>query len=201
MLHKTFNYSVIATLHVMVVFWWFAVPSAAAAANDYVWLHVEGKYIKTSPSANPPNQIFVAAGVAMDQLSGQTSRTPEADAIWAKGKGCNIVRFSINTLPKPQGNNTAFGTCANALTQFIDPRIQAFKNHQLYVFLDQHEYFHAYNSGVGLARAEVLPINSGEGQCFDLWYNGQIVRKKRGRFKKDGGETLCARCRAKRRVH
>jgi hypothetical protein len=83
----------------------------------------------------------------MDQLSGQTSRTPEADAIWAKGKGCNIVRFSINTLPKPQGNNTAFGTCANALTQFIDPRIQAFKNHQLYVFLDQHEYFHAYNSG------------------------------------------------------
>jgi hypothetical protein len=71
----------------------------------------------------------------------------------------------------------------------------------MFGFLDQHEYFHAYNSGVGLARAEVLPINSGEGQCVDLWDNGQIVRKKRGRFKKDGGETLCARCRAKRRVH
>jgi Cellulase (glycosyl hydrolase family 5) len=124
-----------------------ACQSAMAASNDYLWLHVDGKYIKTSPSANPPNQIFVAAGVAIDQESGATSRSADADAAYVKGKGCNIVRFSINTLPKPQGCNTTYGTCANAITQFIDPHVQSFKSHQLYVFFDQHEYFHSYNSG------------------------------------------------------
>jgi hypothetical protein len=124
-----------------------ACQSVMAASNDYIWLHVDGKYIKTSPSANPPNQIFVAAGVAVDQESGATSRSADADAAYIKGKGCNIVRFSINTLPKPQGCNTAYGTCDKAITQFIDPHVQSFKSHQLYVFFDQHEYFHSYNSG------------------------------------------------------
>jgi hypothetical protein len=119
----------------------------AASSDDYLWLHVDGKYIKTSPSANPPNQIFVAAGAAVDQLSGATSRAPDADATYLKGKGCNIVRLSINTLPRPQGNNTAYGTCDKAITSCIDPHIQAFKNRQLYTFIDEHEYFHSYNTG------------------------------------------------------
>ena len=131
----------------VMIFSFLAGQAIMAAADDYVWLHVDGKYIKTSPSANPPNQIFVAAGVAIDQESGATSRSADADATYIKGKGCNIVRFSINTLPKPQGCNTQYGTCDKAITSFIDPHVQSFKSHQLYVFFDEHEYFHSYNSG------------------------------------------------------
>ena len=140
--------SALKTVSAGVIFAFLAGQAVMAASNnDYIWLHVDGKYIKTSPSANPPNQIFVAAGVAVDQESGATSRSADADATYIKGKGCNIVRFSINTLPKPQGCNTQYGTCDKAITQFIDPHVQSFKSHQLYVFFDEHEYFHSYNSG------------------------------------------------------
>ncbi|MGB7569627.1 MAG: hypothetical protein WBM07_17315, partial [Chitinivibrionales bacterium] len=46
----------------IMIFVAFAGQRVIAAADDYLWLHVDGKYIKTSPVADPPNQIFVAAG-------------------------------------------------------------------------------------------------------------------------------------------
>lgn len=78
-----------------------ACQSVMAASNDYIWLHVDGKYIKTSPSANPPNQIFVAAGVAIDQESGATSRSADADAAYVKGKGCSIIKSCFHFMNIP----------------------------------------------------------------------------------------------------
>jgi len=107
------------------------------------WLHVDGKYIKTSPSANPPNQIFVAAGVAIDQESGATSRSAETPMRPVfKGQGVNIVRFSINTSPAAGCNTQYYAPGEKGLTSLSIRCTVVQKANQLYVFFDQHEYFH-----------------------------------------------------------
>lgn len=125
--------------------------------RDYLWLHADGKYIKTSPYSDPGNEIFVAAGVDIPGPVGQPDEVLE----WVKNKKCNMVRLTFLSMPYPIGiagrhkepppeNKPADlvrvqMSLEQTISDYLDPLVEACIDKGVYCYLDQHEYFHRFD--------------------------------------------------------
>lgn len=123
-------------------------PAIADIKDEYAWLHVEGRYLRTSPYANPANSIFTSVGVCWGT---DPSGTKDQVASYCKSKGCNTIRIAFATLPNPPGiGGSPTGWVLNdVINNFITPIMQACKNKSMYVYLDMHEFFRRKQSGDG----------------------------------------------------
>ena len=127
--------------------------------DDHVWLHVEGQYLRTSPLADPPNAIWMGAGVNwgcgtyygefMEYAPFATDFDGTA-ANWIKSKGCNHVRIAFQSLPYPQGSPGGQGgipgqggglSIQATIDQWLSPAVEQLKDRQIYSSLDLHEQF------------------------------------------------------------
>ena len=103
--------------------------------DEYVWLHADDKYIKRSPYCTKPNEIWQGAGVCYRGEGGATAAA--AFATWAKSHHVNCVRISYNCIK-------THGPIQTAITNYIDPLVQALKAQQIYSYIDCHEYMVDY---------------------------------------------------------
>ncbi|OGS18556.1 MAG: hypothetical protein A3J83_07570 [Elusimicrobia bacterium RIFOXYA2_FULL_40_6] len=102
-------------------------------ADEYVWLHADGDYIKRSPYATAPNAVWQGTGICFRGDSGVTAAT--AFAAWAKAHSVNSVRISFNMVN---------GNIAQNIATTVNPLVQALKAQQIYSYLDAHEYMVDY---------------------------------------------------------
>jgi hypothetical protein len=99
-------------------------------------LYVDGKYIKTSPYADPANQIFVAAGLAKRYIP----CGPDDDVVnWMLDMNCNCIRYDIYAY-----RFFDFDITKETIDEQFNPFIQTCKDNELYVYFDCHEYFHQF---------------------------------------------------------
>ena len=75
-----------------------AILVSKAIGQEHIWLHTDGKYIRTSSAANPPNEIWMGCGVAWraDLLGNDQSRV-SGMADWLKDNGVNLIRYAKTT--------------------------------------------------------------------------------------------------------
>jgi flagellar hook assembly protein FlgD len=107
------------------------------AVDEHIWIHVEGKYMRTSPYANPPNEIFVGVGMCYREHTFNGTHQEILD--WAKARNVNTIRLSIYAYADYNFNNPA-----SIISNDIDPWIQMAKSNQIYTYLDCHEYMHEF---------------------------------------------------------
>lgn len=101
----------------------------ASPSNEFVWLHVEGKYIKKSLLCQDPGGIWMGCGMARKcDMTTPTASEAEYFAQWCKKNHFNLVRirWNINSCDSCVIKNT------------IDPYLKALKAQKIYSILDCH---------------------------------------------------------------
>ena len=126
----------------------------AAGPNEYIWLHVDGQYIKKSPYCTDPNGIWVGCGTAARGIT-----NPTLFASWAKSHNINCVRISFD------GGNSSD----------VNAMVQALKAQRIYSYIDYHEYMADHNGYESdfLPQGEIWDVdNNVTGECqqwLDEW--------------------------------
>ena len=129
--------------------------SSTLPADEHIWLHVDGRYIRTSPYSFPPEDIWIGAGVCWPHVWADTvidtDKTPmwpggsfDPGAEYFKNNGCNLIRNCFSTLPYPLGWGQGFGgqelTVNDSIQHWIAPKVEALKAQEIYSILDEHQY-------------------------------------------------------------
>jgi hypothetical protein len=115
-------------------------PPPPPSEDEHIWLHVEGRYIKTSSCADPPNEIFSGVGFCYRE---HTYNGSYQDILnWSKARNVNSIRVSIYGYSDYNFNNPN-----SIIINDIDPWVQMTKSNQIYTYLDCHEYFHEFRGG------------------------------------------------------
>jgi len=114
----------------------FALPNFAHAVDEYVWLHVDGKYIKKSPLCTEPNAIWMGCGLAHRPNGPESLEWQKNKVDWvASKKNINVVRISIN-------NMDDFPDSQVYISSFLAPVINWYKEKRIYSIIDSHYYMH-----------------------------------------------------------
>ena len=120
--------------------------------NEYVWLHVDGPYIRRSPSCTEPNGIWMGCGMATKcDIPSPTTAQAEYFARWCKSNHFNLVRIRWDV------NNSA----STIISIRIDPYLKALKALHIYSVLDCHSDMR-----------DGWDVNNPTGRCkawFDNW--------------------------------
>jgi len=93
-------------------------------SDEHVWLHVEGKYIRTSPYAYPPNQIWTGGGC---NFSFEGNMDDRDDATAGRRRSAELSERDKETLQ---------GSCREMPAMKVD-----LKNHPLVLFSDFRRLF------------------------------------------------------------
>jgi hypothetical protein len=106
--------------------------------TSHVWLSVKGRDIVTSPLSKGGVRPFypVGAGYGKNVL---LRGYDEEVAAYAQSMGLNTLRLAFYTLNFNGAPDKPL--TFEDITAFIDPVLTAAKRHQLYVILDDHNYF------------------------------------------------------------
>ena len=97
--------------------------------DDYVWLHVDGAYIRKSPYCADPDGIWMGYGMARkSDMPTPTASQAEYFAQWCKNNHFNLVRIRWDV------NNSDSGI----IHRTINPYFKALKALQIYSILDCH---------------------------------------------------------------
>jgi len=102
---------------------------SASPSSGYIWLHVDGQYIKKSFQCTDPEGIWMGCGMARKcDLSTPTAAQAEYFAKWCKSNHFNLVRirWDINESDSVIINKT------------INPYLKALKAQKIYSILDCH---------------------------------------------------------------
>ena len=120
--------------------------------HEYVWLHVDGPYIRRSPSCTEPNGIWMGCGMATKcDIPSPTTAQAEYFARWCTSNHFNLVRIRWDV------NNSASTIISNR----IDPYLKALKALHIYSVLDCHSDMR-----------DGWDVNNPTGRCkawFDNW--------------------------------
>lgn len=106
--------------------------------TSHVWLSVKGRDIVTSPLSKDGVQPFYSVGAGYVK-SVLLRGYDEEVADYAKSMGLNTLRLAFYTLNF--NGREEMPLTFDDITYFIDPVLTAAKRHQLYVILDDHNYF------------------------------------------------------------
>ncbi|OGS27435.1 MAG: hypothetical protein A2297_04415 [Elusimicrobia bacterium RIFOXYB2_FULL_48_7] len=111
------------------------------AADDYAWLHVDGKYIRKSLLCNDPNGIWMGCGVAQRKELGSTVDL-QGMANWVSTHPANVVRLSCQNIEE--------WTSGQAWVQnYLAPVVEMYKQKKIYVIIDSHYYMHDSDDWTG----------------------------------------------------
>lgn len=102
---------------------------SASLSDEYIWLHVEGNYIRKSPLCTDPNGIWMGCGMARKcDMSEPTVSQAEYFAQWCKDNHFNLarIRWDLNDDDSAIINKT------------INPYLKALKARKIYAILDCH---------------------------------------------------------------
>ena len=97
------------------------IPAFGQQSQDYVWLHVDGKYIKRSPLAVNQDQIWMGAGPAWNFIWSKDTGKIESGAAWLKSKGINLVQNNFATLPTPLASQGGTGAYGATIAEIVNP--------------------------------------------------------------------------------
>src|SRR5208282_5078992 len=133
--------------------------------SDYLWLHVSGATIRTSPAAKNPNSVFVPMGAAYAPgPGGLNSDDYKKHLEWFKAHGCNCFRMVLWTMSwdghTPYPSDVEF---LHRLNTYWDPMIQYARQARIYVVIDDHEFMMPppRKSTTGSAFLQTDPSGSG----------------------------------------
>jgi hypothetical protein len=116
------------------------VPARARAASpdDHLWLRVDGTRIVTSASSEGGERPFIPAGIGYAR---NVIIRAQDDAVmrFCKERGLNTVRLAFYTRFF-NGRKDRPIDIGKHIEEFIEPVIQAARQHDMYVILDAHEY-------------------------------------------------------------
>jgi hypothetical protein len=97
--------------------------------DEYIWLHVEGPYIRRSPECTDPNGIWMGCGMARKtSIPRPTKEQAEFFAKWCKKNHFNLarIRWDLDSVS------------SNVIKYTIDPYLKALKDQKIYAVLDCH---------------------------------------------------------------
>jgi len=107
------------------------------SADEHVWLHVDGKYIKKSPVCSDPNGIWMGCGVACRKNIGMTENSAllqsKVDWLVAKSSYVNLTRISVNNIEDFPGAEVY-------VSSFLAPLVNMLKAKKIYSIIDSHYY-------------------------------------------------------------
>ena len=126
------------------------VSNTPVTTDEHVWLHVEGRYIRTSPYNNPSNAIWMGGGVAWD-LAWPDEAAPSFNiaegAAWLRARGngrSNLTRICFQSLPWPASSDRGQGGMGSTLDETIENWLSAcvdeLKANKVYSILDMHDH-------------------------------------------------------------
>ena len=123
-------------------------------AQDYAWLHVEGKYIRTSPSAGNPNQIWMGCGPAWNNARWDVNPPwnyagDSASAVqWMADNKVNFTRLDTYMMMEEtiKGVYTAshadlilfYKLSVSAAINYMQIQIDALKAKKIYTIMETH---------------------------------------------------------------
>ncbi|OGS27639.1 MAG: hypothetical protein A2297_01070 [Elusimicrobia bacterium RIFOXYB2_FULL_48_7] len=116
--------------------------SIVQAADEHVWLHVEGQYIRKSLLCDDPNGIWMGCGAAhrCNSTSEESNMGLQQNKVnWIAGNGVNLVRISANNL-------TDWPSAANYVNNYLAPLVDWYKAKKIYCIIDSHYFMRAYSS-------------------------------------------------------
>ena len=121
----------------IVIFMFLMLATPGIRAQEHVWLHVDGKYIRTSDTAVPPNAIWMGAGAAWVCVWNMSTSQFDYGASWLRSKGVNFVNNNFSTLPGSSGGSGNL-TIAQSISTWIAPSIAALKKNSIYANIRQN---------------------------------------------------------------
>lgn len=112
----------------------------SAGSRDHVWLSVKGPDIVTSPQSQGGQRRFIPVGVgyARDVI---IKAQDDAVMDFCKSHFLNTVRLPFYTRFFNGWPNKPI-VMEQHMEEFIDPVVKSARAHDMYVILDDHEYFH-----------------------------------------------------------
>jgi len=110
--------------------------------NDYLWLHVSGKSIKTSPAAKQPNSDFIPMGLAyVPGPGGGHSYDYKEYLNWFNAHHLNSFRLVVWFMTFD--GHSQYASEADFMKKvdtYWDPIIQYAKTANVYAIIDDHEF-------------------------------------------------------------
>ena len=115
-------------------------PIDPSSSRDYAWLSVKGRDIVSSPRSRGGQRPFIAVGVgyARDVI---IRAQDEQVMKFCRAHHLNTVRLPFYNI-RFNGDPRKPIVIEDEISNFIDPVVEAAKRNDMYVILDDHEYFH-----------------------------------------------------------
>lgn len=139
-----------------------SLKAAPIPSDDYLWLKVKGKDIVSSPSSAGGEKPFIPIGIGYCR---NVIIHEQDDGVmkFCKEHHLNTVRLSFY-IQFFNGKKDRPIDIEQHMRNFIDPVVQAARQHHLYVILDDHEYL----------SSEIDEATAREKQKSTTWDEGQV---------------------------